>query len=271
MKKEFKYVFVVLVYKNIDVLNDFFNSFCISDAKVIVVNSFFDSSSLEKCKKIALQNNANFIPIENKGYGYGNNIGIAYAIKHYYFKYLVVSNSDVIIKDLSCLESFNEPNAIIAPETRMISNKRQNPSTPWKLPFLFEITHYALKKNNKFLYTLTHIYTRLSRELFFIYARLFKKTKYKIFSPHGSFIIATQEAVHTLHPLFDDNMFLYNEEWYLAMKARINEVTIYYCPDIKILHLEGASSDTSSNAFFKYSKQSYDVFYKWIKTNFNYY
>ena len=38
----FRYVFVVLVYKNINVVKDFFKYFNIPDSKVILVNAFYD-------------------------------------------------------------------------------------------------------------------------------------------------------------------------------------------------------------------------------------
>ena len=63
----YHFVIVVLVYRNIEVLRDFFVSLKLSDCRVIVVNSFFDNESLKECRDVALANNADFIPIENKG------------------------------------------------------------------------------------------------------------------------------------------------------------------------------------------------------------
>lgn len=260
-----KFIFVVLVYKNTDVLKFFFDNLNIENRKVIVVNSYFDDISLQICKEIADEKGADFVAIENKGYGFGNNAGIQYVLDRYTFDYLIVSNSDVIIKDFNYLDLIRIDQAIIAPETRMLTSKRQNPDTPWKLPFLFEVTNIALKYNKPWLYLLTHIYTRLSREIFFLFNKVFPKDFTKIFSAHGSFFIISEKATKILHPLFDDRMFLYNEEWYLAMKARYNDIPIFYCPKLKVLHLEGASSDNSSNTFFKYNQQSFAILYHWIK------
>ena len=49
------------------------------------------------------------------------------------------------------------------------------------------------------------------------------------------------------------------------MKARLKKVPIYYCPQIKVLHLEGASSDTSKTIGLKYNKQSFAILYEWLK------
>ncbi len=258
-------VYVVLVYKNTLIAKDFFKHLSQGSHRVIIVNSYFDNLSFDECRQIALTNNADFIPIENKGYGYGNNIGIQFAVDNYVFNYLIVSNSDIIIQNIAYLDSISINKAIIAPETRMLTGKRQNPDTPWKLPYLFEMTNLALKHNKPWLYFLTHIYTRLSREVFFLYTAIYKKEMYNIFSAHGSFFVVTEQAVKELHPLFDDNMFLYNEEWYLAMKAKYADVPIYYCPVLKVLHLEGASSDANNKVLFRYNQQSYSVLYNWIK------
>ena len=265
--KFYNIVFVVLVYKNTDVLRDFFENLDFPQSKVIVVNSYYDNKSSLECKSVAKQYDADFIECENRGYGYGNNIGVSYAISRYSFKFLVISNSDVIIKDFKGLENINIDKAIMSPETKMLTGKRQNPDTPWKLPLLFEVTSIALRYDMSWLYTLTHIYTRLAREIFLVMNRITNKRVTKIFSPHGSFFIVTSSAIKELHPLFDDRMFLYNEEWYLAMKARLLSIPVYYCPFLKILHLEGASSDTNKDAFLKYNKQSYTIFYKWLKSH----
>lgn len=264
---EFDYVFVVLVYKNTEVLKDFFRFLSIPKSKVIVVNSYFDNKSLVECETIAENNCADFISVENKGYGAGNNIGIEYARKNYQFRFLIVSNSDVIIKDISALKLIKEKDIVIAPETRMLNGKGQNPDTPWELKFIYYPTFVALNKGIQWLYTATHVFTRLSRELFIFYTKIVRKEKYRIFSAHGSFIIFTYGAVNKLVPIFDDRMFLYNEEWFLAKRAQLFNIPVYYCPDIKILHLEGASSDRSDSFFFTQNRESFNILYEWIKTN----
>lgn len=242
MKDKFKHIFVVLVYKNIDVLKDFFQSFHIYDSKVIVVNSFYDEVSLENCETVSKQYGADFIAIPNKGYGCGNNVGTKYALEHYDFDFLILSNSDIIIKMFDGLDKYNNESFVIAPKTVMKTGKHQNPDTPWELKFIYPMLSYALNHKSGIVYTMCHICTRLSREFFRFYACVFKKEKYKIFSAHGSFIIFTKKAVDILYPFFDNEMFLYNEEWYLALKAKKHNVPIFFIPSFEVLHLEGASS-----------------------------
>lgn len=257
MEQYYHIIFVVLVYKNIDVLEDFFASLTINDAKVIVVNSYYDDTSLSECQKVAKKNEADFIAIPNNGYGYGNNIGTQYAMEHYNYDFLVISNSDIIIKQIDSLENYKGDRMVIAPKTVMKTGKHQNPDTPWELKFIYPMLSYALNHKNGLVYTLCHICTRLNREIFKLYSSIIKKEKYKIFSAHGSFFIVTKPAVDELYPFFDNEMFLYNEEWYLALKARKNRIPVYYIPSIEVLHLEGASS--GSIVYSEHDRMSFNI------------
>lgn len=262
--KRFRYLFIVLVYKNIEVLEDFFRTFKLNNAHIIVVNSYYDEASLNKCHEVALNYSADFIPIENKGFGYGNNVGIEYALQHYKFDYLILSNSDIQIENISLLNILDPHKpVVIAPYIHLKTGKLQNPNIPWNNKFLIPTLHYAYKHNSKYLLLISHIYTRLSREIFRLIPALLKKDAYKIFSCHGAFIIFSYEAIEKLNPVFNNDMFLYNEELYLAERCKLLNIPIYYYPNLKVLHLEGASSDAINSIGFKYNKQSFEVLYNW--------
>lgn len=264
MKDRYRYVFVVLVYKNIEVLRDFFQSLQVSDSHVIVVNSYYDEKSLKNCREVAISYSADFIPIENKGFGYGNNIGTKYAMEHYKYDYLILSNSDIYVKSLAGLDKIDENQALVlAPYTHLLKGKIQNPNIPWRFRALFFLLKSSYSNKSRVLLSFTHIITRLSRDLFRIYQLLSKKSLFKIYSCHGSFIILTKLAVEKLYPLFDDRMFLYNEELYLAENCRLKGVSILFCPSIDVLHLEGASSGGLYG--FEHNKESFAILYEWMK------
>ena len=267
LKSEFRYIFIVLVYKNTDVLRDFFKSLKIIDNRVIVVNSYYDEKSLRKCEEITNAYNADFISIENKGFGYGNNVGAKYAIDNYKFDYLVLSNSDIQINEMTYLDKIVPTAEVIAPHTHLLSSKVQNPNIPWYMPWLIPLFHFAYKQNSRKLLYIPRAMSRLARELFFVYHKIVRKDKYKIYSCHGSFIIFTKGAVERLFPFFNEKMFLYNEELFLAEKCRLAGVPIFYCPSIDVLHLEGASSSGLKNIGFKHNKQSFETFYAWLQNN----
>ena len=258
-------VFVVLVYKNIDVLSDFFKSLKLSYShKVIVVNSYYSDETERRCAEVAQTNNADYLAEPNKGYSTGNNIGAEYAIKNYQFKFLMVSNSDVIIRDFSYLSKLNQESAVYAPEIRMLTGHRQNPNIPRNSSLYHWILKYAYKYESDAILRMAHVVNRLYRELYITYLSVTHKDKVRIFAPHGSFIIFTYQAAVKLMPIFNNDMFLYNEELFLAFHCRQVGVPIYYVPKLRLTHLEGASSSLESNSW-KNHKQSYNVLQQWLK------
>ena len=133
----YKYIFIILVYRNSDDLKDCLDSIRkkVHSCKVIVVNAYYDDVSLSEIEKIANQYKCDFIGIENKGYSYGNNKGIEFAQKKYLFDYIVISNPDIVIEKYD--DSFLDENFkydIIAPQIIAASGKAQNPAMFKRLP-----------------------------------------------------------------------------------------------------------------------------------------
>ena len=243
----YDYVFVVLVYKNTDVLKSFFESLDkVSNKKIILVNSFYDEDSELRCHEIASNNNADFISVPNRGFGAGNNRGIEYAKEHYNFKYLILSNSDIIINNFEKAETLPKGACVVAPYTRLLTGKAQNPNVPKEPKFTFWLLKkYLVKERNIYLHC-AHIISRSQRELFLLFSKIVRKERYKIFSFHGSFIILSALAIEELMPVFDERIFLYNEEGYLASKCKYLNIPCYFCPRLRVTHLEGASSKKTS-------------------------
>jgi len=264
-KSYYDIVFVVLVYKNIEVLKDFFKTLQIPFSyHVIVVNSYFDADSEKACQITAKDNDATFIPVKNRGYGSGNNVGCNYALDNFMFGHLIVSNSDIIIKELSYLKEIRKTVAVLAPETRMLNGHRQNPNIPFNSWLFMSLLKMGYKMNIPRIKAVGLAINRLYREILFLYLRLLKKDYVKVFSAHGSFIIFTFDALEKLMPIFNEKMFLYNEELFLAYKCKKTSVPIYYVPKLKVLHLEGASSTESDNSW-KNKRESFNVLMEWLR------
>ena len=263
----FKYVFVVLVYKNTQVLLDFFKSFNMPDSKVIIVNSFYDDNSLEECKAIAEKYKSDFIAIPNKGYGYGNNVGCKYAIEHYLFDYIIVSNSDIEIKNLKALDSFDEEVAVYAPYVRIPSSKRQNPNIISCFWVYYLLLKQGYKTGKRWMLTIARAICRLHREITLLFCGILPIKKLKIFAPHGCFIILTEKAVKKMSPIFNDEMFLYNEELFLGFNCKKNGIPVYFVPELSVYHLEGASSSGNRNVGMSHNKQSFGILDKWRLSN----
>lgn len=259
----YNFIFVVLVYRNTNDLKDFFSSFIIGNSRVIVVNSFYDKVSEKKFQEIAEQNNADFLSVPNKGYGAGNNRGVEYALNNYKFKYLVISNADVIIKKLDMFDLQKLGDGIFAPKLLTLSGKNQNPSSPFVPSILTErYKYWCYKNNHKKLVWLYYIHSRIKKIVYYMIMGWHKK----IFSAHGAFVIISSNVVQKLNPIYNEDMFLFNEEEYLGRLARAKEIGTYYVPNIIINHKEDGSMDLANIDDFEKMRQSYMIYYNtWIK------
>ncbi|MCC8072091.1 MAG: hypothetical protein LIO90_09850, partial [Bacteroidales bacterium] len=247
--------------RNTEDLVDFFKHLYIRDSKVIVVNSFYDDNTDKIFKSIALANNADFLTIPNKGYGYGNNRGIEYALKKYMFEFLIVSNADITIRKFD--DSKLKPNCIYAPKVITLKGKNQNPTFPFKVSRLREkLLHYTFKGNHNKLVLALYAYSRLSKIFFYAISDIRKK----IYAPHGSFFLMPYEVVKRTHPIYNEEMFLYYEEAHFGKVMESNNIRTEYYPDIIIDHKEDGSTASTNTSEFDYMKNSFEIYYKtWVE------
>ena len=264
-KPYYELVFVVLVYKNVEVLQQFFASLVLPYSyRVIVVNSFCNQETEEACRTLSLGYDADFISVPNKGYGAGNNIGSRYAMEHYQYRFLVLSNSDIIIRDINFLNQMDDLKAVYAADVRMENGHRQNPHLPFKVGLYLKLLDLSYRWKSNLLMNVAFAFNRIMRELLVIWTKLNGGRKVKVFSAHGSFIILTCQASRVLSPIFHEEMFLYNEELYLAYRCRQLQIPVYYVPKLEVTHLEGASSTILSNSWENH-KESYSILSLWIR------
>ena len=264
-KPYYELVFVVLVYRNIDVLRQFFSTLTLSCGyRVIVVNSFFNQETEDACRALSDEYDADFISVPNRGFGAGNNRGCSYVMDHYRYRFLILSNSDVIIRDISCLMQMEEQMAVYAADIRMENGHRQNPHLPFKVGLYLKLLDLSYKWKSNVLMNVAFAFNRVLRELVLAWTKMNGGRIIRIFSAHGSFIVMTYQASQVLNPIFHEGMFLYNEELYLAHRCRMLRIPVYYVPRLKIIHMEGASSTKQSKAW-KNHEESYRGLSLWIR------
>lgn len=264
-KPYYELVFVVLVYRNTEVLRQFFDSLNLSCSyRVIVVNSFYDDDTEESCRKLSEEYDADFIPVSNKGFGAGNNTGCQYAMDHYQYRYLILSNSDIMIRDIHYLSQMNAPMAVYAADVRMENGHRQNPHLPFRIGLYLKLLDLSYRWKSNLLMNVAFAFNRVLRELVVAWTKVNGNKKVRVFSAHGCFIILAAQASQALNPIFHEEMFLYNEELYLAHRCRQLQIPVYYVPRLKVTHLEGASSTIQSNAWENH-EDSYRVLSSWMR------
>lgn len=235
-------VYVVLTYKNTEDLQDFFVHLSGPARRVVVVNSFYDEASSVAMRRVAESHGADYLDVSNKGYGAGNNAGIAYAQSHYEFDALVVSNADLEIEAWDFPAPAALRNDITAPRIRTLTGKAQNPYYAVRNRVGEWCFRRYAKSGNTLWMWLAVAMNKLLREFFLLVTRIYHRPRYRVAAAHGAFLIIGREALMQLGlPLFDERMFLFCEEVHLARLARRKGVRIVYCPGIRILHKEDGS------------------------------
>lgn len=242
MLKRYDIVFVVLVYGNTDDLCELIKSSkrINGSVKFIVVNSYYDESSLSSCEKIAHKYNCDFLNVENKGYGTGNNRGIEYAKNNYEFDFLIVSNPDIVIEKMNVedLKKYND--GIIGPAVITSTGKNQNPFYIDKKLFP-KAEYFFLKTKNKLGYYSIIAINKIKKFFFFMKMKMLGINAAQVYAVHGSFIIFTYKVLKELNVVFDENIFLFCEEMVLAEEMRNKGIKAIYTNEIKVYHKEDGS------------------------------
>lgn len=244
-----KIIFVVCTYGATEDLVNFLNSLkkIKYTYKVIVANSFCDDESQKKIEKIAVDENCVFLNLENKGYGYALNEGIAYASKHYDYDYIAITNADIIVKKMD-LENIPNGKIVLAPKIETKSGKLQNPFYIFPHFKLFKFSKWyrtVLKKETSLIVV---IVAKIERVIFNLLYSKRKKIYKKIYAGHGAFIVFSKESIDKLVRPFRDDIFLYCEENFLGYRLKKEKIPYYYTNDIYVVHMEDGSQ-----AFYKHT------------------
>ena len=265
----YKYIFVVLVYKNTEDIQTFISSLekTMTDYRIIVVNSYSDEKTASILKSISHERDCDFLQCENQGYGFGNNIGIKYAKEHYDFKYLIVSNPDIEILRFPQKLPEETETSVIGPYIQNLHHKPQNPYLIHDYRIRNSIMNRGFEKNSRFILNIGQLISRIDKVLFLIGRMLFPKSVSPVFAVHGSFIIFPSSVINKLYPVFDERIFLFSEELDLAQRSKSEKIPICFVPVIRILHKEDGSMKYESNSkLAEIERDSFVYVYnKWVK------
>ena len=234
--------------KNFKVLNE-----------IVIVDNNSTDGSYEKLKNISGKKISVIKTDNNKGYAYGNNVGINYLNEHSDVDYIIISNPDILLeeKDISSLKSDldnNEEIAMISPVIKQLDETIRG----WRLPTL----------KDEILQNINYIQRKARKNLFY------KDDKYKnkltrVDVVSGCFFMIRKDVMKLIGN-FDESTFLYYEENIIAKKLKnINKKT-YVDNNVTITHDLLVSVDKSFNSIKKYKllKDSQKYYVKnYLKTN----
>lgn len=259
-------IFVVLTYRNTEDLKEFIQSVNknVKNYKIIIINSFYDEESKIQFEKIAREYNCDFLNIENKGYSYGNNRGIEYANQYYDYKFLIISNPDIIIRRFSTSRFHNGD--IFCGYIKTRDNKMQNPMLVKENKISDYLIYRSYIKKKKIYFILGILINKVIRNLYLIYMKFCNRDFYRIFQAHGCFIVFSRKSIDDLREVFDEKIFLFGEEGILAQRCKRKEINIYFTPYISCYHKEDGSMRLSNrNLNLDYKESNIYYYEKYCK------
>ncbi len=265
--KKYEIIYVVVVYRNTEDLISLIQSInkFNSDFKIIVVNNYYDDESMKKCQKIALDKDCDFINVPNGGYGFGNNRGIEYANQNYDYNFIIISNPDIEIKKFNVDEITKFDNLVLGPIITTKMGKYQNPywlfnnrTSEWLI-----YKGYLIKE--RIIVYLGIALNKVIREIFLKYFIKSNKKQFKVFALHGSFVIFSKKVIKKIGLPYDEEMFLFAEEAYLAHLLKRHGVISHLTKSIEVLHKEDGSMSVSDNNEKNEVRKSIMVYYPKVK------
>lgn len=267
IKRKYQIIFVVLVYKNTEDIVEFIKSVekNVKDTRIVIVDAFYSKDVSKIIDKISKKYDTDVIHIENNGYGYGNNRGIEYVNNNYEYSKLIIANPDTIIKKLDYNILRKIRHGILGPKIVTKNGKNQNPYWFADNKLGEAMIYFGCKKNIKVLRYMAYIINKIIREIYIFIFKCIGKDKGKVFAVHGAFVIFTKSAIEKLMPLYDENMFLFAEEAYLAHKAEELGINTYYTEDIEVVHKEDGSIACSNINEEKIYKDSIIYYYEKLR------
>lgn len=202
---------------------------------VLVVDNKSTDDSLTRLKTIESEKVLVIASEKNGGYGAGNNLGIRYLKEHFDSKYVLLSNPDVIVDEITLnrLEQFlvsNSNYTLVAPAMLNPDGSRAR-NTAFRIPSCWE---YVLSLNvftSKFLKTFC--YTDFADEA---------QSKKNVGAVSGSMFMMNVDDM-LQYGMYDESMFLYCEEIVLGLKLREKEKQIALLTDCTFIHNHSVSID----------------------------
>ncbi|MBQ7239948.1 MAG: glycosyltransferase family 2 protein [Bacilli bacterium] len=212
---------------------------------IIVVDNASTDSSVEVLKKYESKKIDIIVNKENKGYSYGNNVGIRYLREKYKCDKVFISNPDITVSEdtLKILIKDLDKVDVVAP---VISQLGEN-IKGWKLP--------SFKKE---------INTITSNRLFkneSIYSDDYYEDELNIVEVVSGCFFGINDSVLKKVNDFDEGTFLYFEENILGYKLKEKNIKTYVDNSVTVTHNLSVSVDKNIKKYKKYKILMNSLFY----------
>lgn len=220
--------------------------------EIVVVDNKSTDISFRKLKDIEKKNITVLRSDENKGYAYGNNIGIKYLKDR--VDYIIISNPDVtidesVIKKLKEDMDNNPDIAVVAPVINQDGKKIRG----WKLP----------KISDEIKLNLSGFHELFNKKLEYDEKR-YDTELTKVDVVYGCFFMIRRDVLNLVGN-FDDEVFLYYEENIIGTKLKNINRKSYIDNEIEVTHSGSVTVDKNYDKICKYKmlKDSQKYFVKY--------
>ncbi len=220
--------------------------------EIVVVDSGSTDNSLEELMKVS---GITVLKAENLGYSHAMNAGAKYLIDKYKDINVILSNSDISIKDEDVITELN----------KMIDN-----TTKVAMPAINENNKikYGWRNRSKYIDVLVNIpfINRLYRDNLIYYKKEYYSGIVPVDCVYGCFFMINGEALKEIG-YFDENVFLYYEEDILAKKLKEHGYISKCNCSIEIKHMHNATIGNNVSALNKFKIHAKSKFYYESKYN----
>lgn len=257
VRNEIKFGIIILNYFSYQETINCIESFSEADRNdfkvfyVIVDNGSSNESYKVLKEHYKTRDDVSVIKLEqNVGFAKGNNEGYKYMKKKYNCDYYIFSNSDILVPNniFSWICTTYEKNNcdilgpdIYAPKLGI----HQNPIKKYtQIPMVVDIK-IAKKRIEKFLIRKFHVILKAKKN-----QNVVQGNKEQVYDcpVHGSFIITNNKIFEYYEDFFDNQTFLYMEEYLLYLRCKKNGIRTLVSLDGQVTHLQGKSTDTSMSS-----------------------
>ena len=211
---------------------------------IVVVDNHSTDQSYQQLKKMKHPKVVVLKAEENKGFASGLNLGCRYAIKKLGPCHLVLSNADMIIgseeniKELHLLLGQRKID-VLAP----VITQKDGISRGWRLPSI----------QTEILGNLPIIGQKIYRKRILYPKMHYKGEISRVEAVSGCFFLITSTLLEKLG-FFDENTFLYYEEYILGKKIKETKSEIAVANNITVFHNHSVSIDRSLNRVMKFKE-----------------
>ncbi len=236
-------------YENtIKMLEQIMDYKCLS--KIVVVDNCSTDESLEKIRLFESKKIIVLESSQNKGYAYGNNLGLKYLEKETNCELAIISNPDVVVSE-SVIEALiqdmkkDETISFLGPKVLEYGHI----SKGWKLPNFASELVSTMNYFNRFSFKLQRYKDSYYQE---------KLCDVEVI--HGCFFMARLKDFKKIK-YFDPHTFLYYEENILGYKARAKAMRVVVDTSLSVQHMGSLTVDKSLKKIKKYKALKKSMFY----------